>query len=461
VAPIRRRLSRGAIGVIAAAVLGHAEPGLGGPPVPLGGAGGPRPIDAGQFLERVQRAIDSGVAWLRRQQGQDGSWGSVTPDRSYDPSAKGALRDYPTGTPSLCAYTLMKCGAASDDVIVKKALDFLRARKSFPSSYELSMAILAATATADPAKKTADSIASGEKVKLKGEWYAFAKDLVAQLVKRRAPAGWRYNWAQAPPEKGGDQDLSSTQLAALALLAADRAGISVEGRVWNDLVAFAFAQQDPDGPAHARGLYARHRVEGVPVPAPAAGAPTYATPAETKELPDKARGFAYIRSPALSPDEGKPTGGMTACGMGIVATARWVLEQRGEPVWKRRDPAVVDQALRDAAAWLDLHWSPFENPGKTDFNVYHVYYLYCVERAMDLVGATRIGRHDWFVEMGTKLLAKQSPDGSWNSETAHRPKAVLDTCFALLFLSRATKGGIPLPAQTEDLPPAQPSGDRK
>ena len=450
----RRGLVLGTMLALGASGLGRSVPLEGGPPVPRPQA--PRPPSNSDFPERVQRAIESGAAWLKRQQGKDGSWGSVVSDRSYDPAAKGALRDYPTGTASLCAYTLMKCGAPSDDSIVRKALDFLRTRKSFPSSYELSMAILAATATADPAKKTTDSVASGEKVKLKGDWYAFAKDLVSQLVKRRSPAGWRYNWAAAPPEKGGDQDLSSTQLAALALLAAERAGITVEGRIWNDLAVFAFAQQDPDGPAHARVLYARHRVEGAPAPA---GTPAYAAPPDPKALSDRARGFAYIRSTTLSPDEGTPTGGMTACGMGIVATARWVLEERGEPVWKRRDPGVVDQSLRDGAAWFDLHWSPFENPGKTDFNVYHIYYLYCVERAMDLVGATRIGRHDWFLEMGAKLLANQAPDGSWNSESAHNPKAVLDTCFALLFLSRATKGGIPLPAQTEDLPPSEaPAG---
>ena len=333
--------------------------------------------------------------------------------------------------------------------IVAKALDFIKSRKSFPSSYELSMAILAATATGDPNKKAADSAAAGEKIKLKGEWYAFAHDLVSQLAKRRSPAGWRYNWANTKPETGGDQDLSSTQLAALALLAAERAGISVEGRIWNELAAFTFAQQDPDGPAHVRVLYPRHRVEG-PAPGAPGAAPTYAKPASPTELSDKARGFAYIRSKTLSADEGRPTGGMTACGMGIVATARWVLEERGEVVWKRRDPAVVDQALRDAAAWLDQSWSPFDNPGKTQFNIYHIYYLYCVERAMDLVGASRIGRHDWFVEMGSKLLAKQRTDGSWDSESAHRPRAVLDTCFALLFLSRATKGGIPLPAETDE-----------
>lgn len=409
----------------------------------------PKAGGTAEFLARVDRAIDLGVAWLKRNQALNGGWGTVAPERPYDPNFKGTLKDYPTGSASLGAYTLLKCGVPPDDAVVKRSLAFLKDVRLFPSSYELSMAILALTATADPAKKSADTAAAGEKVKLKGDVRRQVQDLVDKLLKRRAPSVWRYNWSDVMPSKGGEQDLSSTQLAALALLAAERAGISVESKVWNEIAAFAFAQQDPKGPAHKRALYPRVHAEAKPPAGPSPYAPPAGKPAEAQ---DHARGFAYILSEELDRDEGRPTGGMTACGIGIIAAARYVLETRGDHVWKRRDPFAVDGAIRDAAAWLDLRWSPFENPGKRDLNIYHVYYLYCVERAMDLVGASRIGSHDWFVEMGTKLLAAQQPDGSWDSRSTHKPYAFLDTCFALLFLHRATRGGIPLPAATADDP---------
>ena len=441
-----RPLRAGSVAVLlgALAVVGGASRARGDGPAPARAKAG----GTAEFLARVDRAIDLGVAWLKRNQGTNGAWGIVAPEKAYDPGFKGTLKDYPTGSASLGTYTLLKCGVAVDDAVVKRALAYLKDVKLFPSSYELSMAILALTATADPYKKSADSAAAGEKLKLKGDVRKQVQELVDKLLKRRAPSVWRYNWSDVPASKGGEQDLSSTQLAALALLAAERAGISVESKVWNEMATFAFAQQDPKGPAHKRVLYPRVHAE---VPPPAAPSPYAPAPGKAAD-DDHARGFAYILSDALDRDEGRPTGGMTACGIGIIAAARYVLEQRGENAWKRRDPLAVDAAIRDAAAWLDLRWSPFENPGKRDLNIYHVYYLYCVERAMDLVGASRIGAHDWFVEMGTKLLESQQPDGFWDSHSTHKPYAFLDTCFALLFLHRATRGGIPMPAATADDP---------
>ena len=66
------------------------------------------------------------------------------------------------------------------------------------------------------------SDAAGDRVKLSGETRKWAQDLVAALVRLRAPDGWRY-WGPNSRVAGGEQDLSSTQLAALALLFLERA----------------------------------------------------------------------------------------------------------------------------------------------------------------------------------------------------------------------------------------------
>ena len=44
----------------------------------------------------------------------------------------------------------------------------------------------------------------------------------------------------------------------------------------------------------------------------------------------------------------------------------------------------VDQAIYDGLAWLDRNWSSFSNP-RSRYG-YHIYYLYCMERAMDILG---------------------------------------------------------------------------
>jgi hypothetical protein len=146
---------------------------------------------------------------------------------------------------------------------------------------------------------------------------------------------------------------------------------------------------------------------------------------------------------------------MTACGLGLIQMARYALAERSDGVWKARDQAAIQQAVYDGLAWLDRHWSAYENPGKRSENVYHVYYLYCVERAFDLLGNQRLGVHMWYAEMAGQLLARQSPKGFWDSQSTHKPGAVLDTSFALLFLKRATKTDLREPEVTgpSDAPP--------
>jgi len=51
-----------------------------------------------------------------------------------------------------------------------------------------------------------------------------------------------------------------------------------------------------------------------------------------------------------------------------------------------------------------------------------------------LYGTDLIGTRDWYDEGGRWLIDHQADNGSWRNET--------DTCFAILFLKRATT---PLP----------------
>jgi hypothetical protein len=74
---------------------------------------------------------------------------------------------------------------------------------------------------------------------------------------------------------------------------------------------------------------------------------------------------------------------------------------------------------------------------------------------MDLVGVQLLGNHLWYAEMAEQLLGRQNARGYWDSQSTLANGQVLDTCFALLFLHRATRGGIPFPSVTggSDDPP--------
>jgi len=146
------------------------------------------------------------------------------------------------------------------------------------------------------------------------------------------------------------------------------------------------------------------------------------------------------------------SGARTACGIGGLAIARYALDAPGvKPTAKPRpSTAMLDRAIFDGFAWLSKKWDPWANPGEPPCGR-NLYYLYCVERAMDLTGAEKLGKHFWYLEMVKPLLKAQDPKaGSWdmkNPQIGDR-NAVCDTAFALLFLRRATKGGVPMPVVT-------------
>jgi hypothetical protein len=328
------------------------------------------------------------------------------------------------------------------------------------NSYEISVIILALTAKHDPEKETAKTqeAARAGKLRIKDREDAeLLTHLVDNLVSRRSSAGfsrrgWRYNvpevslgrWRRpgqddVPP--GGAEDLSSTQLAALALFNAHRFGVRLEDRVWRDIAEFTLDQQEPDGPERRRH-----------------------DPVNPDKAPvDRARGFAYVRA-SSDADESKATGSMTACGVANLLMVDEILTHhpRTAKSWPTSNDAErVRRGISDGLAWLDLHWSPSQNPNRG--KNYHTYYLYALERAMDLLGKQLLGKNLWYREGAEVLLSLQQPakvkilekkgereaDGVfWNTGSTHRPCDVLDTCFTLLFLKRATKGLVPSPVVT-------------
>ncbi len=377
--------------------------------------------------KQAGRAIDKGVSWLTKRQAADGSWGGIQFNAQYG-GGSASSEGMPAGPTALALYTLLKCKVPENHRSVRRGFEWLAKHWKEPrSSYEVSMLILALTATADDAKLSTTTRKRKAKPKLKGRYRAWAAKLVAALVEKRSARGWRYNVQRTESTAGGPEDLSSTQLAALALFAAKRVGMKVRSAVWEDILAFSRAQQMDDGPEVV-----------------------YHDPIDPKlTRKARARGFAYIKG-ASNAAESAPRGGMTACGLANIEMARFVLRDGGrlQEKWDARpDATAIQTALYDGLAWLDKNWSSFEDPGAKDMNVYHVYYLYALERAMDLLGLKRVGRHRWYNEMGQALLNRQKANGHWATRTG-RGHDVLDSCFALLFLKRATGGLIPFGALT-------------
>jgi hypothetical protein len=459
------------------------------------------------FAEEINRALAQGVVWLKAKpsiftmgDAEAAHWGLITGGVKYDPTQQGGSYTHPAGPTALALYTLLKCGVDPKDPVIVQGFHWLRADHTVTEqwdgqattngtytwnhtqaggSYELSVMILALTAKYDHYKRNKNSTEGAKSGKLRINNKAdldWLRELVDGLVARRGvpnaesikpeeKQGWRYNQPTlkltngnsfvrtVTPALHGLQDMSSTQLAALALYSAHRFGVKADRAVWEDILTFTVAHQEAQGPERKR-----HD--------PGYDKGGYAPPV------DHARGFMYIPGSPRE-KEGVASGSMTGCGLGTLLVAKEVLceteKGRKEFLEKKLDKT-VETAVYDGIAWLDLNWSSFTNPGDAR---YSIYYLYAMERAMDILGKNLIGTHLWYTDGARAILdhAKKAKvkealkkgtreaDGMyWAVGDTLEPHDVLDTCFALLFLKRATQGLVP-PAPVTGAP-GGPSDNR-
>jgi hypothetical protein len=91
------------------------------------------------------------------------------------------------------------------------------------------------------------------------------------------------------------------------------------------------------------------------------------------------------------------------------------------------------------------------NGGTTPPGTYHFYNLYALERVGVFSGQEKLGRHPWFADGAKFILGNQKADGSWTdgSQSSH---PTWDTCFAILFLRRATRPLEDVPSVDHALP---------
>lgn len=342
-----------------------------------------------KFQEKVNAAIDKGVAWVKGQQGKDGNWG--------------AHYDYTSGPTALALLTLIKGGVKKDDASVKKGIAWL-VDQPLARVYEVAISMLAVDAYYTPMGEQ-EAIRKGQlkefKRNLSPEHLEWMKKAVAWMERAARDTG---EWGYVDPS--GRPDLSNTQYAILGLHAAGRCGVWADEDLWLRAFKQLVNLQQPQGPPVR---YTPKLSEG-----------------STTEIAAEARGFPYEM-------KGLPTGSMTCAGVACIALCRDALSRMKAKKWTARENAKALSAMKDGVGWLSEHYHVRANdPIHRDW---YFYYLYGLERAGTLAEFDRLSGHDWYYEGACVLLATQHEGGHWQDSSwvwLH------DTCFAVLFLKRAT-----------------------
>lgn len=350
--------------------------------------------------KEVNDAMAKGVKKLRTWQKEDGS---------FEPHG-----NYLTGTTALALLTLVACEVPRDDPAVKKALAYIVANPP-RKTYARGTCLMAIERMYTPPGELhrAHVRDSERKRDLPPELRQWCLRVASELEREcTTPGSWGYPSGSRALVR---LDSSNTQYAVLGLRAAARLGYEPKENTWLGVVRHFRLHRDRTGP---RGQVALIR-EGEAIVDPRDTTRGLVT------VPNVA-GFSYTTHSVI------PTGSMTVAGISSLLVARNQLENMGK-LTPRVDKEIGEMVL-GGWAWLDRNWSMDRNPHKHGNNWYY-YYLYALERAGVFDRVKRVGARDWYFEGACQLLARQGKAGQWHGVGKG---SVSDTCFALLFLKRAT-----------------------
>jgi len=230
---------------------------------------------------------------------------------------------------------------------------------------------------------------------------------------------------------GEANDNSNTQYAALGMRACHDSGIIIEAKVTDAAMTWIRnCQKKPNGAEEelVEGGVNGPDKGGRPGVASGSGA-TVAGPSMVTRRAAPA-GWCYRDHP-----DHEAYGSMTAGSIGTLAIWDYIKDNDDgkKRSWKN------DKNIHQGLQWIAKNFSVTYNPGPyehanmaKDGKVQYLYYMYALERAGLLYGTEMMGTHKWYPEGAKVLIETQSPAGSWGDGT-------IDTCFAILFLKRATR----------------------
>jgi hypothetical protein len=184
-------------------------------PAPAAPPAAPKPEE--EMVEKVRKAIDKGVAFLKKEQNPQGNWEGIVLN---------FLADMEGGATALVTLALLNCGVKPEDPSLAKALEYLH---SLPpkKTYVVALQNLVFLETRKEKYKP--------RIQENADW------LVSTAVNRtRGRDGWSY-----PGNSVADN--SNTQYALLGLYAAKQAGAKIDDDVWKAIQDYYNRTQKKQG----------------------------------------------------------------------------------------------------------------------------------------------------------------------------------------------------------------------
>ena len=375
--------------------------------------------------EAIDKAVERGVAFVHKGGAANSDFNSTT---------------QPVGAAALAGLTLLECGVAPDDAVVRGILETVRsASPSMHETYTLSLAILFLDRLGDPAdvpliESMTVRLMAGQGTS--GGWSYTCPDLSESEVRRltthlkeqreligrreRPPEIKTTKEPNAKPVRRSVKDLPKEIRAQLAQIGLPTASAPFQGAGDNSNTQFATI-----------ALWVGRR-QGLPVETALA---RIEQRFRVTQNPDG--GWVYNPTMGRGPSSATMTcSGLLGLAVAHGAAAEAALENGKKPA----DPA-RDRAIRRAVALLGTAVGrPFDRKriGPPPLTILAAqgrtyYFLWSLERVCVAFDLKTIGRKDWYTWGSDVLLVNQAADGSWQGDNS----ATVDTCFALLFLKRA------------------------
>jgi hypothetical protein len=344
---------------------------------------------------RVDAAIEKGIQYLKTAPSPPFDWGKIK------------------DSDELILWTLVHARVPETEVRFKALLDRMIGAK-LERTYEVALQALI--------------LEEVDRVKYQERIFACAQFLVDNQCRN---GQWGYGeptvFSEGVPTGAIRRDVTTLQKV-------DAAGLRVKPKVVRRLAV----KRTRQGPAEGDNSNAQYAALGLR----ACHEAGIAVPKETLLLAAKSwrdTQHAPGRDPAAGQgwcygdrDSHPAYGGMTAGAVGSLVIYDHLLG---------KDPK-KDAAVKSGLDWLARNFTVTEHPGPPEHKrattrMHHYYYLYALERTGMLCGVEDFGGRAWYPEGAKIILAAQKPDGSWDTSQESTP--TWDTCFAILFLRRATR----------------------